>query len=120
MQTYFEIARAQAEAGDTTAAAKSLDAALKASRGLHSAMNPSQFTGRAAIVHATMGDYDRAFELVLSVDPRARTHFVIEIGKARAKAGHVVDAIDMAKQIGSPTDRAHYLIGVAKGLMDDE
>ena len=119
MMAYFEIASAQAKAGDMATAAKSLDAALKASRGLQPYQNPSQFYGHAAIIHAKMGEYNRAVERALAVGPEFRPRFLTEIAKMRTKAGDVAGAVEMAKQLGSSADQVNALIGVAEGLMNE-
>jgi tetratricopeptide (TPR) repeat protein len=118
VSAYLDIARAQAETGDNTAATASLETMLTASKQLPPAFNPSQFKGKAAIVYATIGNYSRAIELVQAGDSMSRSFFLIQIGRMRAKTGDVAGAIAMAKQMGSHADQANGLIGVAEGLMD--
>lgn len=110
---YLALAEGYATTGDSEAAVAQLDKALHAAKGLPAYQNPDQYNGRAAVVHAKLGNYDRAVELLESTTIGSDYAWQ-QAAVAAAQTNGVENALTLVDKVHKPVLKAYLLIGLAE------
>lgn len=115
----LEIARRQAQAGDLTGAATTVEQARAAARGLDDPFARLDALGRIARLQRAMGDsigaartFDEAKEVAESAEGPQREHALSVWARLQAQMGKLEEATQTASEIQPGTARESAVVGV--------